>query len=268
MNNGLYRKAGYAGSWYPETRKEIEKFMPKTTTKRKIIGAVCPHAGWIYSGYTAGAVYSAMEPAELFVLIGPNHKGIGADISVYPSGRWETPLGDIAVGENFTAELEKSMPAAKLETKTHEFEHSLEVQLPFIKYLSPNAQIVPILAGNYGPTLMKTLGQAIASTLKELKLSSCVIIASSDMSHYISKAAARRLDMMAIGKMLELDPAGLEQTVIENNISMCGYGPAAAMLWAAKNLNAKKSELIEYSSSGEVTGDDAEVVAYAGLIVY
>lgn len=262
----MIRQAIHAGSWYPGSKKDIEGFLDPGAKKIPAVGCVVPHAGWVYSGKTAGGVFSRMEPAKLYVLLGPNHTGMGVPVSVFPKGEWETPLGPLSVEENVARAIIENFPEAEEDTIAHRQEHSLEVQLPFLKYFSPEAKIVPIALADYRPPVMRALGEAIAKAVKDAGVSA-VLVASSDMSHYISAAEAKKLDGLAIEKMLALDPEGLLETVSENDISMCGSGPAAAVMRAANLLGAKKASLVRYTNSGETTGDYDEVVGYAGILI-
>ncbi|MBN1621387.1 MAG: AmmeMemoRadiSam system protein B [Endomicrobiales bacterium] len=264
----MLRKAGCAGTWYPIDISEIDKYFNHKTKRQKAIAGICPHAGWVYSGKVAGEVYSSMEPASLYILIGPNHYGLGASVSVYDDGKWETPLGSLEVDKNIAGAIIKKSDYAKSDKIAHLREHSLEVQLPFIKILNKDAKIVPIALADYRVDVCKNLGQTISQVIKEYKLTGSVsLIASTDMSHYLKASEAKGFDDMAIEKVLKLDPEGLLKVVKENDISMCGVGPTAAVIWASKDLGAKQAKLIRYSNSGEVTGDYEQVVGYAGFII-
>jgi AmmeMemoRadiSam system protein B len=265
----MIRKAIYAGTWYPDKKKEIEAYLSTELKRRKAIAVVCPHAGWTYSGKVAGEVYSQVEPAALYVLVGPNHRGVGAAVSIYPDDAWETPLGNLPVEHAVVgAIIKNSKGLAQPDTIAHLEEHSLEVQMPFIKYFSSDAKIVPISLADYRPEACRRLGTAIADAVKKSPYAQrTLLVASTDMSHYVSAAAAKEVDTMAIETIIGLDPDGLLKTVVEKDISMCGSGPTAVVLWAAKDLGAQSARLIRYTSSGAVTGDNDEVVAYAGIII-
>lgn len=265
----MQRKALYAGSWYPTKKNEIRTYITAGAQQQKAIAAVCPHAGWIYSGKVAGEVLSQVIPAELYIMIGPNHRGIGSPVAVYPSGSWETPLGSLPVEESVAeAIVVNSAGFARPDVIAHAEEHSLEVQAPFIKYLSPQAKIVPISLADYRPEVCRNLGAAVAKAVRSgAYAQSTLLLASTDMSHYIPAEQAKEVDSLAIDKIEHLDPAGLLKTVFENDISMCGSGPTAVALYAARELGATAARLVRYATSGDVTGDQDEVVAYAGLIV-
>ncbi|MBN1823220.1 MAG: AmmeMemoRadiSam system protein B [Endomicrobiales bacterium] len=261
----MIRKSICAGTWYPLQRRDIESYVNVNAKKRNALAAVCPHAGWVYSGKTAGEVFSLLKPASTFVLIGPNHRGTGSPVGLYPEGEWETPLGNLEVDKTVTDAIIHNSKFAKRDASSHAQEHSIEVQLPFVKMNNPSARIVPIALGDYRPQVLSDLGNAIYQALSNVK--GALIVASSDMSHYVSAETAKTLDMLAIEKVLNLDPEGLLETVDSMSISMCGAGPVAAAIIASKMLGAKKAELIRYTNSGAVTGDNEEVVGYAGILI-
>ena len=264
----MIRPALYAGTWYPSEKVELEKYFDTSAKKQSAIAAVCPHAGWIYSGKTAGKVFSELKAEPLYVVIGPNHRGQGAPVSVYPEGSWQTPAGDLEVDRETAAAIAGFSDHAKLDASAHALEHSLEVQMPFIKLSSPSAKIVPICMYDYSPETCRDLGLAVAkSALGKNVNKKLLIIASSDMSHYITASAAKEADEIALKKILNLDPEGLLSAVEKHGISMCGAGPVAAALWAAIELGASKGRLVDYTTSGDVTGDSLEVVSYAGLVI-
>jgi len=261
------RKKLFAGSWYPTSKKVISTYLNSTTKKTNAIAVMVPHAGWVYSGKVAGSVFSAVSSADTYIIISPNHTGIGPQISIYPSGLWETPIGSLSINIDFVSDLCAELAQITRDTTAHTQEHSIEVQLPFIKFINPSAKIVPITLANYSLEICTKLGQAIAKTIKEKYANKKIlIIASSDMSHYISAASAKKLDTFAINDILSLNAVALLKTVEENNISMCGSGPVAVAITAAKLLGAKEAKLIAYDTSGTVTNDSSEVVSYAGML--
>ncbi len=235
--------------------------------RRKAIGVVAPHAGLIYSGPVAGAVYSSIELPDTYILVGPNHTGLGAPVSLMAKGAWETPLGTVAIDEPMAALILSKSSRISEDTLAHLREHSLEVQLPFIQYFKKDFRIVPIQMLDTRLETCLDVGKAIAEAITESAIGSVLIVASSDMSHYERAAAAKEKDYKAIHQMLNLDPQGLFRTIKDYGITMCGYGPAVAMLTAAKTLGATKAELIKYANSGEVSGDYDQVVGYAGIVI-
>lgn len=275
----MIRKAICAGTWYPREKKEIEKYLDLKAKKEKVIGCVCPHAGWVYSGKVAGAVYSRINFSGInqpfFVLIGPNHTGIGASASIMTKGEWEMPLGKIKIAEELANLILEKSQVLDEDNEAHLQEHSLEVQIPFIQYFFPQAEIVPISLSDYRLSTCQDIGQAIAQAISKesresrdkLRAKSVVIVASTDMTHYEPQKIAEKKDKLAIDKILELNPEGLLEAVRKEDISMCGSGPTATVIYAAKKLGAKSAELIFYQTSGDITGDYSAVVSYAGLII-
>ena len=264
----MNRAASFAGSWYPDNSNDIVQFVDLKAKTKHGLGAVCPHAGWVYSGRTAGMVYSKLTPVSTYIIIGPNHSGLGAPVSIYAEGAWDTPLGPLEVDKELAVEIRERDRFAMFDTVAHKQEHSIEVQLPFIKLFNHHAKIVPIALGDYNPDTCARLGNAIADALKAMhREQDTLIVASSDMSHYLSVEYAKAADKPALDHILKLDPAGLLKVVSENDISMCGSGPVAVMLHAVKAMGATKAELVNYTNSGDISGDYLQVVTYAGIIV-
>ncbi|MFH1378701.1 MAG: AmmeMemoRadiSam system protein B [bacterium] len=263
----MIKKAKYAGSWYPASAEEVRMYLDAQSRQTTAIGAVCPHAGWIYSGKTAGRVFSKLAPADVYILIGPNHRGEGSDAAVFAEDYWDLPLGKLYIDETFSAKLIENSHLLVDDPHAHAREHSLEVVCPFIQTVNPSAHIVPILIKNYDNHMCEKIGKAIAQSINTEKGKTYLIIASSDMTHFEPASIALQQDRLALAPMLALQPEALLKIVDEKGISMCGSGPVAAMLYAAIQLGAKRAELIDYTNSGMVTGDSEDVVAYAGLIV-
>jgi len=273
----MLRQAAVAGYFYQGSayalKDQVERFLVPGAKKIKALGIVSPHAGLVYSGAVAGAVYSSIELPGTFVLIGPNHTGLGAPVSLMAKGQWETPLGTVRIDEDLAAAILSRSRLIREDTLAHLKEHSLEVQLPFIQCLKKEFTIVPIQMMDTRLDTCLALGNAVAEAIKAQGPGSrgqkqgILIVASSDMSHYISAEEAKKKDHKAIKRMLDLDAQGLFYTVRDEDITMCGYGPAVAMLTACKALGAKKAELIKYTNSGEVSGDYDQVVGYAGVVV-
>jgi MEMO1 family protein len=266
----LKRTPSVAGQFYygtvPKLTQQVNEYIDIDVKKEKVIGAVCPHAGLMYSGPVAGAVYSAIDFPETFILMGPNHTGLGARISLMESGEWEIPTGTFQIDEKISHKIAMNVPVVTKDAKAHMFEHSLEVQLPFIAYFSQQAKIVPITILSASVDDCKMLGEGIAKAVKTAGYP-VVLIASSDMSHYVPDNVARQKDKKAIDKILSLDPEGLYEIVVKERISMCGYLPVTTLLFAAKSLGAQSARLVKYATSGEVSGDYDHVVGYAGIVL-
>ena len=286
----MLRHPAVAGYFYHGSaealRKQVREFIIPDSKRVRALGLLSPHAGFLYSGSVAGAVYSGVELPDTFVLIGPNHTGLGAPISLMAHGQWETPLGTVTIDEPLAAAILSRSSRIHEDTLAHLREHSLEVQLPFIQYFKKNFTIVPIQMLDVRLESCLEVGRAVAGAIKNRSQESGVrsqekekipesevlghnvlIVASSDMSHYESAETAKEKDYKAIHHILDLDPEGLYRTIKDNGISMCGFGPAVAMLTACKALGATRAELIKYANSGEASGDFKQVVGYAGIVV-
>jgi len=268
----MKRQPSVAGQFYPGTeaslKREVQRLLglSKSRAKKKAIGILSPHAGYIYSGPVAGLVYSKIEIPDTVIILGPNHTGTGARFSLFKEGIWDTPLGDVEIDRELAQALLEDCKFLEEDIKAHIYEHSLEVQLPFIQYIKKNFKIVPVVLSTYSLEAYQGLGESIASAIRQLNRDA-LIIASSDMTHYEEQSSAERKDKKAIEAILNLDEAQLLNRVESLNISMCGYIPATVMLIAAKKLGAKRAELVKYQTSGDITGDYSAVVGYAGIIV-
>ncbi len=260
-----------AGKFYPANRNELEKdiknhLTPPVLGKQKAIGVVSPHAGFMYSGDVAGAVYSQIEIPDTVILIGPNHTGRGENVSVMTEGIWSMPMGDVAVDEELAKILCEETSIAKPDSLAHECEHSLETQLPFLQYFKKSFKIVPICLKKTDYSHCEKLSQAIVKSIERIKRP-VLIVASSDMTHFESHDAAGVKDKQALDKIKNRDALGLHETVRQEQISMCGVSPVTVMLLCSEKLGAQQAELVKYMTSGEVNGDKNRVVGYAGVIV-
>ena len=265
----MNRKAHVAGQFYPGSRgalrETIAGMIDPAAARKKAFALVSPHAGYIYSGPVAGAVFSSAEIPGIVVILGPAHREIGSLFAIQVRGSWQTPLGESPVDEAMATRIAAGTPLVEENEQAHLWEHSLEVQLPFIQYFRADAAIVPICVSHEARyTELETLGRALADAIKDDGRET-LLVASTDMSHYVSQKTAEKKDMQAIRKVLDLDPAGLVETVAAERISMCGAQPTAAALVAALALGASKAELIRYATSGDASGDYTQVVGYAGI---
>jgi hypothetical protein len=273
MEEANIRKPQVAGQFYSSSsgrlKKEIELLIDKEAAKREVIACMMPHAGYMYSGKVAGKVASSIKIKERVVLIGPNHTGYGREFGIMTEGTWQMPFGEVAVDAELATQILKRSCCLEEDSLCHAYEHSLEVELPFLQYFKNDFSIVPIALAAGDLEAYKKIGTEIANTIRELNLTqSVLIVASSDMTHYESQKSAEKKDKAAIEAILELNENKLWEKIKSLDISMCGYAAAITMLSAAKLLGAKKSELLSYQTSGDVTGDYASVVGYCGIIVY
>ena len=273
------RQPAVAGRFYPgnaqRLRAEIETFTTARASasqdaaeiKIKAVGCVVPHAGYVYSGAVAGALYGRLQLPRRHVILCPNHTGQGDPLAIMSRGAWHTPLGDAAIDGDIADALKAATSLLTEDPEAHRYEHALEVQLPFLQVLQPAFRFVPITVGTSDFDSLVELGRALGGVLSSLG-EPALVVASSDMNHYESDSVTRVKDQRAIAQVLALDPRGLYDAVRQYQISMCGYGPATVMLTAALMLGAAKAELVRYATSGEVSGDRDMVVGYAGIAVY
>jgi len=266
------RSAAVAGAFYPgeaaTLRRMVEGLLPPGADRRSAIAVVSPHAGYVYSGGVAGAVFASVEVPAVVVILGPSHRPIRPLFALMNAGSWETPLGPVPVDGSLADDILAGLPTAAEDASAHAREHSLEVQLPFLQVVRPRVSIVPIaVSARAGYADLSALGEALASAFQTRK-ERPLLVASTDMSHYISRAEARTKDFLAIEAIRRLDPRGLFDTVLGEEISMCGFQPAVAVLAAALILGATRAELVAYATSADRTGDDREVVGYAGLRIF
>ena len=264
----MLRKAVFAGEWYPgdpgRLREALESYMEATCAEEDVAGVVAPHAGYMYSGHVAGAVYRKVRIPDTVVVLCVNHRGLGARAALLGSGHWETPLGRVPIREPFAADLIKKVDFLKEDAAAHAREHSLEMQVPFLQYRNSGVQVVPICLQRLDYSECDTLGQALAEVMQGLS-EPVLLVASTDMTHFESQEEAKRQDMLAIERILEVDPKGLYETVTKHGISMCGFIPTTSVLFACKALGVSKGALVRYATSGDVTGDYSSVVGYAGI---
>ena len=266
----MQRPPAVAGQFYPDQadqlRRLVERLLVSAEPEQSALGVMSPHAGYLYSGTIAGATFAGVKAPKTAVILGPNHHGLGHPAAVFASGSWLTPLGETAINRQLADRILRECPGVASDVLAHRYEHSLEVQLPFLQLRSPELSIVPICL-SYAPLpQLLALGEALGALLAETG-DDVLVVASSDMTHYEPGETARGKDMRAIERILALDPEGVYQTVREGRISMCGVVPVVVMLAAARRRGAVRAKLVHYGNSGEITGDQSEVVGYAGVIV-
>jgi len=265
------RLPAVAGRFYPRDPQtllaDVQSYLASPGFPVSAIACVVPHAGYIYSGSVAGAVFSRLDLPQRCILMCPNHTGRGRPLAIMSSGAWKTPLGPVTIDSPLATELIQRFPLLEEDGEAHRSEHAAEVELPFLQAKRPDISFVPIALGTGRYEVLEALGVAIAEVL-QVQEDRVLIIASSDMNHYENDHITRIKDHKAIAPILALDGQGLFDVVMKEEISMCGFGPTVAMLTAAKILGATHAELVKYATSGEVSGDLDMVVGYAGVIVW
>jgi MEMO1 family protein len=267
----MLRLPAVAGQFYPgnplELSAVVEQYTKEDRTREKVKVRAClvPHAGYMYSGAVAGAVFSRIFLPKKILLLGVRHRPKGEALAILSEGAWRTPLGDVPVESPLAAQLRKECPALREDSVAHSREHSLEVELPFLQVLVPGFSFVPIAVGTLRFEELAETGEGIARVLQENR-EEILVVTSSDMNHYENDETTRRKDHKAIDRMLQMDVRGLFGVCRDEDISMCGLGPAVTMLTAMKRLGVERAELLRYATSGDVSGDRDAVVGYAGMI--
>lgn len=265
------RKPFVSGHFYPGEaaglRRDVESFLKSAEGgPRDALGVVAPHAGYMYSGGVAGTVYATAKLPKRLVILGPNHTGLGRPIAVMNRGYWETPLGPALIDEPLADLILDAAAVAERDEAAHRAEHSLEVQIPFLQVALGSFVFAPICIGTGSYADLVELGSGMATAIRSLGEQVGIVI-STDMTHYEPAEQARAKDFEAIHKMEALDSKGLHSVVRAEDISMCGFAAATAGLHTLKELGAKTASLVAYANSGDISGDNREVVGYAGLIV-
>lgn len=265
----VIRTPAVADRFYPgdpaTLSRDIQEMTPISSSPQKAYAVVSPHAGYMYSGAVAGETFARVHIPETVIILGPNHHGQGAPIalSITP---WQMPMGTIPIDTSIAEALLTASHAITVDETAHRFEHSLEVQVPFLQTRQKNLSIVPLVISHISYPLCQEVGTALAKVIaasgKEV-----LIVASSDMTHYESRVAADKKDHYVLKKLSDMDPATLYRAVLDYQISMCGIMPVTIALVAAIALGATRTELVRYTDSGAVSGDTSQVVGYAGVII-
>lgn len=263
------REPAVAGRFYPgapdELRDEVERLLASAgRSAGPAVAAMAPHAGYVFSGPVAAEVFASIQVPDTVILLGPNHTGLGPRVSVYGGRAWRMPWGEVPVATELARELADRLPGAQADADAHLREHAIEVELPFLCARRPDVEIVPVVLADLSETEALELGRALFEIIGDRDL---LVVASSDMSHYLPEDEARRVDRVALEPLLAFDAAGLYRTVRDHRITMCGVLPATAMLAYAERAGARDPELLGYATSADASGDTSRVVGYAGVIL-
>ncbi len=259
------RTPAVAGAFYPaesqKLRHSISKDSRACAPDESIVAGISPHAGYMYSGAVAAPLFDIMPHRRTVIVIGPNHYGIGGNMTTLSDCSWETPLGSVPIGaDNASYLAERCGVIADYES--HKKEHSIEVLVPMLQYRHSGFELVPVLMADQSMEAACSLGRAVAG-LAESK--DAMILASSDLTHYESDENARRKDGILLECILKMDVKGMYDALERLCISACGYGPMAAAIAAARLRGAKKGSLLRYGTSGDVTSDKSSVVGYCSV---
>lgn len=272
MSRQPVRRAVVAGSWYPgeaaALTREVDRYLsavPPAVAGGTVHALVAPHAGLMYSGPVAAWAYRAVQgrPFELAVLVGPSHQVGFEGVAAFPRGEFDTPLGPLAIAEAEAAALMADAPAVRDYPAAHAREHSLEMQLPFLKRVLPDVPIVPLVMGYQSPDTVQALAGSLARTLKGREV---LLIASSDLSHYLDARAAAASDRVVLDAVTAFDPDGLLDALDARPDHACGGGPIVAVMKAAAALGARQGKVLKYADSGDVSGDKSAVVGYMAAV--
>ncbi|MEM2004903.1 MAG: AmmeMemoRadiSam system protein B [Zestosphaera sp.] len=276
------RKAAVAGYFYEGKREELIRriewaythspgpgVLPRVsdTRNKESLGFIVPHAGYVYSGPVAAHSYAKMASEgrpDVFVMLGPNHTGVGEAVSVWDEGAWETPLGRVDVDVELARRVIENSQYARSDKLAHYEEHSIEVQLPFLQHLFRDVKIVPISIMYQVPEVAKDLATAILKSVTQLGRDA-VIISTTDLTHYEPHENAIRKDQLVLDRIKALDPEGLFEVVLRRNISMCGVAPVMTLLLYANLSKSSGAEILKYATSGDISGDKSLVVGYSSI---
>ncbi len=267
----MLRMPAVSGRFYPSNSAELTSLIQQYTKVEdegvllKAKACLVPHAGYVYSGHVAGAVYGRISIPKKIVILGVRHYPHGANAAILSSGAWRTPLGDAPIDESLAKALLAACPLLCEDSVAHGSEHSLEVQIPFLQVLQPGFTFVPIALGTVRFEDLVTVGEAIGHVLAAAG-EEILLLTTSDLNHYEDDATTRVKDGKAVERILTMDARGLYDTCRNGAISMCGLGPTVAMLTALRSLGRTRAELVRYATSADVSGDFSAVVGYAGMI--
>jgi len=267
----MLRLPAVAGQFYPGNARDlaaaIDRYTISDKPQQKVQARAClvPHAGYMYSGRVAGAVFGSIALPQKILLLGVRHYPRGAALAILSDGAWRTPLGDAPIDAALAAQFKKECRLLCEDSVAHNREHSLEVELPFLQHLRPDLSFVPLAVGTLQFEELRATGEGIARVLRNSR-EEILVVTSSDMNHYEDDATTKIKDGYAIERLLHLDAMGLYDVCRRENISMCGLGPAIVMLTAMNVLGVARAELLKHETSGDVTGERDAVVGYAGMV--
>jgi AmmeMemoRadiSam system protein B len=267
----VLRLPAVVGRFYPSNPAELTATIHRLTeiepTRETLTVKAClvPHAGYLYSGAVAGAVFSRIRLPQKILILGVRHYPRGEPAAILSSGAWRTPLGDVPIDESLARALRAACPLLREDSVAHSQEHSLEVQLPLLQVLAPGFTFVPVALGTIRFDDLVTVGEAVGRVLAESS-EEILLLTTSDLNHYQDDATTRVKDRKAIERLLELDARGLYDTCRNEQISMCGLGPAVAMITGLRAIGVTHAELVRYATSADVSGDLSAVVGYASMI--
>ncbi|MFW6169621.1 MAG: AmmeMemoRadiSam system protein B [Planctomycetota bacterium] len=265
------RSPAVAGMFYPGDPGSIEQTLEQwsgeaAVERRPWRAALVPHAGWLFSGRIAAAVFSRIQMPSTIVLLCPKHRPGGVECAIAPWKRWLFPGGSVETDVSLSQQLADAVPGLELDDRPHRHEHAIEVQLPMLAKFAPESKIVGITVGQIGWTQCEAIARDAAEVLRD-RLDNVLLVVSSDLNHFADDAENRRLDELAMRALDQLDPRTLHETCRRHRITMCGMLPCVIVLLALQQLNAlQRAVRVDYTTSAEATGDTNQVVGYAGML--
>lgn len=263
------REPAVAGRFYPgepaRLAAEVEQLLGPIVDPEPALALIGPHAGYVYSGAIAGQTWARVRVPRRVVLMCPNHTGLGVARSLWSGGAWTLPGATVPIDEALGASIREHC-AVTPDRDAHRKEHALEVHLPFALARQPQLRIAALCLGGLDVAACRRMGEGLARVVRDSD-EPVLLVASTDMSHFLTAEHSAKLDALALDRVRALDPAGLLKTVRDHDISMCGVVPTTVALFAANALGAARAQLVRYGHSGEVSGDDDRVVGYAGVLV-
>jgi len=269
-----------AGSFYPADREELSRLIESCFTHKLgpgrlpkkergqgggLIALLSPHAGYVYSGPVAShgfLLLSEKQRPRTVIVVGPNHTGVGTDVSLYPEGKWLTPFGAIEIDDELTYSLVRRSSRFTIDESSHANEHSIEVQLPFLQYVLESFKLVPICMLDQSKETSLEVGDVLAEAMSGRE---ALIVASSDLTHYEPAESARKKDGQVLSAATALDVGRLYATIASTDSTACGYGPMAVAMTVAQKLGSRKGILLKYANSGDIVGDNRAVVGYSAV---
>jgi AmmeMemoRadiSam system protein B len=269
------RTPAVAGMFYPKEKSELQESIQgcilhkygvgKKSEASKIYGAICPHAGYMYSGPVATHSFEAIasQDFELAIILGPNHWGVGCGVATMKDCTWQTPLGNVEVDSEAAKEINEISKLIEIDFFSHTRDHSIEVQVPMLQFYKKAFKILPIILNDQDYEFALEIGTSIAKLAKKKKL---IIIGSSDFTHYEENEFAHSQDKALIEPILDLDVEKFYKILNDRRVTACGYGAIASTMIACKKLGAKKGKLLQYATSGDIAGDKSSVVGYASIV--
>jgi AmmeMemoRadiSam system protein B len=276
VGRGDVRRSPFAGTWYPDDPSELDSTVsqllrssPRSEPPGKLVALISPHAGLRYSGPIAAAGYRLLERQafESVVLLGPSHRVAFDALATYPEGAFATPLGLAAIDSELARSFESATPRARPMPEAHRGEHCLEMQLPFLQHLLPEARILPVMMGTQSARNIEAAAFALARAVSASTYP-VLLVASSDLSHYLDRNRARALDSEVLNRIERFDAEGLAELLAQERGHACGGGPMVAVMRAARELGASASRILAYGDSGDVSGETDAVVGYVSAALY